>query len=132
MADMQLIVENGHEVKADLAQADRDLTLAVRDEATQEFAEELKEKLEVTSPVYSGTYKSNWELEEAEDGDGWLITNDTPYARYLVFPNTVMQGSPRADDPGRGILHNVRGYVFEERRGLRNKARVKIRRLIGR
>jgi len=128
MAEMRIEVENGRQVRYDMARAEKIITQEVQDDAIGEFADDLKEEIVRTAPVRTGTYARSWEVVEVDDG--YLIVNDTPYGKYLVFPNSRMVGSRKADDPGRGVLHNVRGIAFRERSTFRDKIKNKIRGLL--
>lgn len=125
MSEITVEVENGAEVRRDLARVDRKLSYKVQREGINEFARELKEEIEKTAPVDTGRYKDSWEMEQKDDGV--IIYNTTEYGKYLVFPNQQMRGVPSADDPGRGILHNVRGIVFKNRDTFRDKLKKKVK-----
>lgn len=101
----------------------------VADEVQDEEAEALKEEVVRTSPVRSGTYQGNWKLEEK--GDVIFLRNDTDYAKYLVYPNAKMRGSPKADKPSAGILHNVRGIVHKHKAKYESNMTSKIRSTLG-
>jgi hypothetical protein len=92
----------------------------------EEVAEDIFDEVKRTSPVRSGTYKSNWDMIEDESKNVIFLHNDTKYAKYLVYPNTRMVGSPRADDPTRGIIHNVRGIVQKHKSGYSDKVSDKV------
>lgn len=89
------------------------IVFAEAKDTQRDVAGELKDELVRTSPEDTGTYKGNWHIRE--ESDAVYIVNDTPYWPYLVLPNSKFQGSPSADDPGRGIIHNVRGIVHKYR-----------------
>lgn len=120
MADIQIRVVNADQVKYDLARVDKEVTQEINDKV-EEFTKDLFMEIVRTSPVKTGFYQSKWEYEEMEDEEGYLITNEDDKAKFLVFPNTVMMGSTKADEPSQGILHNVRGIVFKRRKEFHNK-----------
>lgn len=130
MSELTVVVENGDEVRQDLARIDRRVTQKVKGESIKDFAEDLKEEIEDTAPVDTGEYKDSWELEEVEDGI--ILYNTTDYGKYLVFPNSQMRGVPSADDPGRGILHNVRGICFQNRSDFRDKIKNTVQKIFSR
>lgn len=121
---MRVEIENEQQVIRRLEAADSRITLAV-ESGQEEFADELVTELENTSPVRTGEYKGSWGTDE--EGDTVYIVNNDPKAKYLVFPNQRMRGSPKADLPAQGILHNVRGITFNKRRSYREKVSSKIR-----
>lgn len=86
-------------------------------DALKEFAEDTKRELQSTSPVDTGEYKASWELIEVAEDEVWLV-NTAPHAKYVAFPNAQMVGVTSADDPARGILHNVRGIVHQREKAL--------------
>lgn len=79
-------------------------------DALREMAEDIKDEIEATAPVDTGEYKESWSIVEVSENHV-VIVNEADHAKYLVFPNSKMQGVSSADDPARGILHNVRGIV---------------------
>lgn len=105
-------VQGEAEVLRSLKTADAAVSKAVR-EVQKDNAEEVKERIEETAPVRTGDYRDDWELKEK--GGVYYLKNTIKYAPYLVYPNSRFVGSGAADDPGRGILHNVRGIVHEQR-----------------
>jgi hypothetical protein len=46
--------------------------------------------------------------------------NEADHAKYVMLPNVVMVGSPSADLPAQGILHNVKGVARRKQRGMKN------------
>lgn len=99
------------------------------EEATRKQAEEILKEIQETAPVDTGRYKNDWRIEE--EGDFIFIINDVPYGQHLVFPNANFVGSPHADDPGAGILHNVRGIVHSNQSGFLDGVRSRLRGLLG-
>lgn len=83
-------------------------------DALREFAEEVRDEFEETSPVDTGEYKSSWFIIEADDNLVYIV-NSANHAKYLVFPNSHFMGNPGADVPSRGIYHNVRGIVHQKK-----------------
>lgn len=92
-----------------------DNVIASTQEGNRVYAERLKKKIEETSPVDTGRYKADWRIEEDESENMIYIVNSVPYAKHLVFPNSNFVGSDKADKPGEGILHNVRGIVHSNK-----------------
>ncbi|MFB6236935.1 MAG: HK97 gp10 family phage protein [Halopenitus sp.] len=87
--------------------------VAAKDDATEAYAKSLLREIKKTAPVDTGEYKNDWRIEERDSdprGDVFIV-NSTLHGPYLVFPNQKMVGSEKADDPSRGIIHNVRGIV---------------------
>lgn len=77
----------------------------------------LFDELVETSPVDSGTYRSNW-TKTAVSAYLIEIANKTPYGKFLVYgttrwTNAVMRKSYQRADLSRGILHDVRAIVFD-------------------
>ena len=99
-------------VNSQLQQSAQDVNLGTI-EGGRAAAEALLYEIKLTAPRDSGRYRNDWRIEERPNDDrgDLFIVNSVDYARYLVFPNRKMRGSPTADDPGRGIQHNVRGIV---------------------
>lgn len=97
----------------------------------REHAEYLLQRIRNTAPVDSGEYKNDWRIEDDRGGDDEIhIVNSVPYGAYLVFPNQRMIGSIKADDPSRGIIHNVRGLVHSEQTGFKTAIIRAIRRVL--
>lgn len=117
-------VQNLATVRAKMRAATAAITGAAED-GQKDTAEEILDEVIDTSPVRTGRYKSNWDLVEA--GDTVYIYNDTPYGKYLVFPNSHMVGSPKADVPSRGIIHNVRGIIQKHKSTYKNNMTKRIR-----
>lgn len=90
-----------------------DTIVASTKEGTRAYAEFLLKRIQETAPVETGEYKNDWRIEQRMiEGDKvTVIVNTTDHGPYLVFPNQTMVGSESADDPARGIIHNVRGIV---------------------
>ena len=130
MSKMTIEVQNADEVNMDLAEADRSLTQRIQGQSMEDFAEELKDEFIETSPVRTGEYQSSWDMREEDDG--YVIYNDADHAIYLVLPNQNMVGSSKADDPGRGITHDVRGIVFRRRRDFKESISRTLRRALRR
>lgn len=105
---MRVEIENVQEVRLAMLNAESRVASAVRD-VQDDYADDIKSELVRTSPVKTGKYKGNWDTET--DDDVRYVKNDTEYGKYLVYPNQKMVGSPKADKPGEGIIHNVRGTV---------------------
>lgn len=105
-------VQGEAEVLRSLKTADAAVSNAVK-EVQKDNAEEIKKRIEDTAPVRTGRYRDDWELKEK--GGVHYLKNTISYAPYLVYPNGRFVGSAAADDPSRGILHNVRGIVHEQR-----------------
>lgn len=95
----------------------------------EEFGKVLLDEVQKTAPVDTGTYRDGWHLEENK-GDMYLV-NDVDYARYIVYPNRKMVNSPYADDPTRGILHNVRGIVYSKRTRFKAGVVARLRSIFG-
>lgn len=97
----------------------------------REHAEHLLRKIQMTAPVDSGEYRDDWRIETDKGADDEIhIVNSTDHGPFLVFPNTRMIGSTRADDPARGIIHNVRGIVFSEQKNFRESIIQKLKQLV--
>lgn len=94
-----------------------DNVVASTQSGSKAYAERLKKEIEDTSPVDTGRYKADWHIEEDKSEDMIYIVNTVPYAKHLVFPNSQFVGSPAADAPSQGILHNVRGIVHSRQAG---------------
>lgn len=77
-------------------------------EALRETAEEVKDDLEDSSPVDTGDYQAGWYIFPLEEEEVWIL-NEVEHAQYVMLPNSKMVGSPEADLPASGILHNVKG-----------------------
>lgn len=92
----------------------KDQSTGVANEALVEFAEEVKEEIETTAPVDTGEYRDSWRIEEVRENEVWLVS-DAEHGKYIVFPNANFVGHPNADDPGRGIYHNIRGIIKKKR-----------------
>lgn len=110
---IRLEIENEQEVRAAMLATEGAVAEAV-DQVRDDYTEKVYREMRHTSPVRTGTYKSNWSKEKDSDG-ARLVTNDTEYGPYLVWPNQHMIGSPKADKPGPGIIHNVRGRIKKMR-----------------
>lgn len=117
-------VENMKEVQGKMRLASSLVGKAV-DSGKKDTAEAILEEVERTSPVDTGRYKSNWDMVEKDDTV--YIVNDTPYAKYLVFPNQHMVGSSKADVPSAGIQHNVRGIVKKHQKSYKEKVTTKVK-----
>lgn len=85
-------------------------------EGGEEAAQKMLREIKATAPKDTGEYRNNWRIErDRGEDDEIYIVNDTRHGPYLVFPNSKMVGSPHADDPSQGIVHNVRGIVHKHR-----------------
>ena len=124
---MRIETDGFKETAAKIAAKREAVEVAVGD-GQEEFAEELKDEVQKTAPVRTGNYRDDWEVEEV-DGNYYLV-NDVDYARYLVFPNSKFVGSAKADQPGKGILHNVRGIVYSRRNRYKAKVVAKIKSIL--
>lgn len=82
-------------------------------DALLETAEDVKDKLEETSPVDTGEYEDSWYIQEVSEGEVWVL-NEADHARYVMLPNSVMIGSAKADLPVSGVLHNTKGIARSE------------------
>lgn len=78
------------------------------DEALRETAEDMKSDLEDSSPVDTGEYQDSWYIFPVDEGEVWIL-NEADHAKYVMLPNSKMVGSSKADLPGSGVLHNVKG-----------------------
>lgn len=87
-------------------------------EALRETAEEVKADLEATSPVDTGEYQGSWYIFPVEEGEVWIL-NEADHAKFVMLPNTQMIGSPHADLPGSGVLHNVKGRAKRHKEAYR-------------
>lgn len=85
-------------------------TRGTANDALVEMGEDIKDEIESTAPVDTGEYQESWKLIEVKE-NMIVLVNTADHAKYVVFPNTKMKGVASADDPARGILHNVRGIV---------------------
>lgn len=90
------------------------LTRGMADEDLRELAEEIEDELIDTSPVDTGEYKASWEIREVSPTEIHIV-NTASHAKYLVYPNRRMIGSPSADRPAEGIIHNVKGIVLKKK-----------------
>lgn len=95
-------------------------------DAVRELGEEIKAEFENTAPVDSGEYRDSWYLVEGGEEVVYII-NNADHAKYVVFPNKAMLGVTTADDPARGILHNVRGRAQSKASEWENSLFEKIR-----
>lgn len=97
--------------------------VAATEAGGMEEAEELLDKIKETAPVETGEYKNDWHIEKRpEDPRGDIfIVNTTEHGPYLVYPNSKMVGSEKADVPSQGIMHNVRGIVARHRKGYKDR-----------
>lgn len=117
-------VENMKETQSKMAAVTSRITQAVKG-GQEDEAEELFDEIVKTSPVDTGDYQDAWEMEE--QGDTILLINDEDHAQYLVFPNQRQVGSAKADDPARGIQHNVRGIIKKHEGTFRSKIASRIK-----
>ena len=101
-------VQNAEQVQLQMLAQEKAVEKAV-EQVQQNYRDEVKETLEETSPVRTGKYKGNWRTDQ--EGETYYVWNPTEYAKYLVWPNQRMVGSDKADKPGAGIIHNVRGRI---------------------
>ena len=99
-------------------------------EALVEVAEEVKEDLEDTSPVDDGVYVDSWYIYEAKEDEVWIL-NSAEHAKFVMFPNSKMVGSNKADLPAQGILHNVEGIAKSHNKNLMQAISEKIQELFG-
>lgn len=79
-------------------------------DALRKMAEEIKDDIESTAPVDTGEYKESWVIVEVAENMVYIV-NTADHARFVVFANSKMTGVASADDPARGILHDVRAIV---------------------
>ena len=112
MAKMDIDVYGTERTVAGMRASRAAVEIAVGD-GQEKFAEEMKKEVQKTAPVDTGDYRDDWEVKEKKGT--WYLVNTMPYAKHLVFPNSNFVGSTKADDPGRGILHNVRGIVHSRK-----------------
>lgn len=110
-------IEGDEKVKMQLQGASEATQMAAK-KVQKAQAENLKKECEATSPVDTGLYKSNWKVTSEQDT--YYVRNPTWYGQYLVYPNGRMVGSPKADLPQKGIIHNVRGIVQRHKKKYRN------------
>lgn len=80
------------------------------DQKLIEVAEEVKQDLEDTSPIDTGEYKNSWYIYSVKENEVWVL-NEADHAKYVMLPNSRMVGSPSADLPTSGILHNAEGVA---------------------
>lgn len=109
-------IDGFDDVQDNISEVDNSAVIATR-EGGAIFARSLLAEIEATAPRDTGAYAGDWRIEERPNDDRGdiFIVNSTEHGPYLVFPNQKMVGSAKADDPSRGILHNVRGIVHRHR-----------------
>lgn len=79
--------------------------------------EEVQEELESTSPVDTGEYQASWYMMQVAEDEVWIL-NEADHAKYVMLPNQVMVNSTKADLPGSGILHDVKGVAKSKQKSL--------------
>lgn len=128
---MRIDVENLTDVKLKMAAAEKAVKESIEDDQ-EEFTDDLLGKLKKTSPVDTGQYKNAWEMaKERGKKSKFVIKNNAPHAKYLVYPNERMVGAEGADKPSRGILHNARGIIFRHRDEYVKKMATAIKKVLG-
>lgn len=109
-----------------------DVNMAARkrtNEALMKTAREVKDDLEGTSPVDTREYLESWYIFPAKEDEVWIL-NEADHAKYVMLPNSRMQGSAKADLPASGILHNVLGVARGHQKGLSNNMAEKLKDMI--
>lgn len=113
MVDFDFEIHGEEGIKDDMTKFVNE-TKGVANEALVEFAKECKDEIESTAPVDTGEYRDSWYIIQAKENLVYLV-NNAEHGKYVVFPNSAMVGSPSADLPSQGILHNVRGIIHEKK-----------------
>lgn len=97
--------------------------------ALLQTAQEVKDDLEKTSPVDTGEYQSSWYIFQADYDEVWVL-DEADHAKFVMLPNSRMVGSPSADLPSQGILHNVKGVAKSHQKGLNLNMAGKLKEMI--
>lgn len=115
--DVEIIGDSPGDIEERLAEVNLQARRRTN-QALKEQAEETKTKLERTSPVDTGEYKSSWYIWSAKEDEVWIL-NEADHAKYVMLPNSKFIGLAKADLPASGVLHNVKGIARAENQSLR-------------